>query len=454
MPTGDRRFGPRLRRLRHTRSLTQKDLAGSEYSDAYISALEAGRRRPSGEAVTYLAGRLGVEPEELLTGRPSGLPIRLDLDIKSARKLMSAGQLDEARSVLGGVIRQARRYRLVRVDAAALEALGRCAILEGQPEGGLECYERAIGLLAREPLTARVGALAGKARCLRMLGDLHHSVFVLEQALDELRREQLPDAGALLRLHASLVPSYFQLGAYGLASASAVEALRLAPHSEEPELVADMHMNVARVMLAQGKVAEAMQSLERARELFGEMELRTEIAHCGLALGYVLAREGRLDEAWTQLTRAEEIFVATGNHVDEARVKNELGRVAFARGNRTTAHTLLSTAIRLLSDQGDVAELAIAHRELGLVEAATDARAAQKHLREAIDLFRRSGADIELAITYRHLGDVLAAQGNGSEAVDAFRAGLLAIEETAYRSGRESPARGEPARRAAEPTIF
>src|ERR1051326_1108892 len=63
MPTGDRRFGPRLRRLRHTRSLRQKDLAGSEYSDAYISALEAGRRRPSGEAVTYLAGRLGVEPE-------------------------------------------------------------------------------------------------------------------------------------------------------------------------------------------------------------------------------------------------------------------------------------------------------------------------------------------------------------------------------------------------------
>ena len=63
------------------------------------------------------------------------------------------------------------------------------------------------------------------------------------------------------------------------------------------------------------------------------MELRTEIAHCSLALGYLLSREGRLEEAWVQLTRADETFVATGNRVDEARVKNELGRVAYARGN-------------------------------------------------------------------------------------------------------------------------
>src|SRR5439155_19773336 len=89
-------FGARLRRIRRSRGLTQKDLAEPVYSDAYVSILEADRRRPSREAIRHFAQKLGIDEEELLTGRPSNLHITLDIETKEARREASSGRITEA----------------------------------------------------------------------------------------------------------------------------------------------------------------------------------------------------------------------------------------------------------------------------------------------------------------------------------------------------------------------
>ena len=89
-------FGARLRRIRRSRGLTQKDLAEPVYSDAYVSTLEADRRHPSREAIRYFAQKLGVDEEELLSGRPSHLHSTLDIDTKEARRDASNGRIWEA----------------------------------------------------------------------------------------------------------------------------------------------------------------------------------------------------------------------------------------------------------------------------------------------------------------------------------------------------------------------
>ena len=75
----------------------------------------------------------------------------------------------------------------------------------------------------------------------------------------------------------------------------------------------------------------------------------------------------------------------------------------------------------------DLPELALAIRELGLVETTRDPARAEKHFRTAIELYDRMDAAVELAITYRMLGDLMGAQGNRSSA-DLYRTGLLALE--------------------------
>ena len=58
-------FGARLRETRKRLGLSQSELGGDRYSGSYISHLESGRRAASAEVIEFLAGRLGVEVEEL-----------------------------------------------------------------------------------------------------------------------------------------------------------------------------------------------------------------------------------------------------------------------------------------------------------------------------------------------------------------------------------------------------
>ncbi len=66
----------RMRKLRTARGMTQRELAEPKYSHAYVSTIEAGRRKPSREALEFFAERLAVDVEELATGKPARLEAR------------------------------------------------------------------------------------------------------------------------------------------------------------------------------------------------------------------------------------------------------------------------------------------------------------------------------------------------------------------------------------------
>jgi transcriptional regulator with XRE-family HTH domain len=60
-------FAANLRRLRHTKGLSQEDLAyEAEVNRSYMSTLERGASYPGLEIIVKLAAVLGVEPAELL----------------------------------------------------------------------------------------------------------------------------------------------------------------------------------------------------------------------------------------------------------------------------------------------------------------------------------------------------------------------------------------------------
>jgi hypothetical protein len=55
---------------------------------------------------------------------------------------------------------------------------------------------------------------------------------------------------------------------------------------------------------------------------------------------------------------------------------------------------------------------------------------AEKHLRTALDLYERAEEPLETAVTYRVLGDLLQEQGDADGGSAAYRAGILALENT------------------------
>ena len=420
-------IGTRLKRLRLAKGLTQKELASPSYAPPYVSIIESGKRQPSRKALEHFASKLGVGVEELATGRSPALVARLELRLQEARIALSAGRLEQAERDFTAIAKEARRLELTRLAAKAKEGLGLLLERRGQPEKALEHYQRAEEMLRSNPPTASADAVAGKARCFEALGDLRYAIYVLESLLHTIEEQKIQDPAALVQLHASLLDAYLEAGMYRRASESAAELDRLAPKVEDPLRLAQMHVHVAHLYLTNGSIEDAQRSLDRAEDLYRQLNLRTETGYAYLARGYVYSREENLEEARRELEEALRIFEETEDAKDLTRTLNELARVERLAGHKDRAVELLGRSISLLGD-GDAPILAWAHRELGYALGDTEPALAEKHLLTAIELFERAQETIDITLTYRALGDLILARGDERGALEAYRTGILALE--------------------------
>lgn len=422
-----RDVGTRLRALRIERGLTQEQLAAPRFSHAYVSSIEAGRRALSRAALAHFAEKLGVDPDELATGRPAGIEEQLRLKLSEARVALSRGQIDDARRTYQESADAARDLDFPTIAAGAVEGLARCLEQEGQLEKAAAEFERAESLLRGQPALAAVNARCGRARCIAQRGDRRYAAHLLEGLLDRLVDTPSPDA--LAYIHATLIPIYFRMGAWSAAKASADQALRVAPNIDDPYVLATTHVQVARVLLGKGHHKLARESLVLAEDLFRGQELDTEVGMAHLAYGVVATNEGTSKEARIELKKAHEIFKRAGRRVETARAANALARLEREAGELDTAKELLQESISLLSAESDASELAWSHRELGLCLTESEPTLAEKHLNSAIALFKLAEDTVELAVSHWHLGHLQRARGRKTDACETFEAGLRLLHE-------------------------
>jgi transcriptional regulator with XRE-family HTH domain/Flp pilus assembly protein TadD len=418
-------IGRRVQQLRRERGLTQRQLAEPAYTPAYISTLEAGRVRPSDDALRHLADRLGVAYDELATGRPARLATELRLHLTEAQRTLATGESEEAAEQYADLLAEAESYGLVDEEATALLGLGECGLDTGDLTAARLYFERAERRLADEPLPARVPALRGRAVAHYLTGELRYAVYLLESTLDELNRGGLHDPDALLLLYASAIGPYMDMGAHARAAQAAELALALAPQVADPALLARMHRSVARTLIAEGRVAEADASLAKAAELYRQLQFRTELANCHWMRGYVYAQDGELERAEVELRQALDMLTAKRAALYSSQVAVELADVLHKRDKSDEAATLLHNVLSDLSSERGALHSAAAHRLLGIIaEDARDTDAAEEHYVRALSLLERAGAAGDLADLCRMLGDLLRRTGRVEAALDAYRTGL------------------------------
>jgi tetratricopeptide (TPR) repeat protein len=419
-------LGGRVRRLRERKGLTQAQLAQPRFTGAYISQIEAGKRRPSPAAIKHLGKKLGVDQEELITGRPHDYKVTLEVSLGTATEDVFNGRFEVAQKRINEILREAGPLGLTRLQARAEEMLGIAEERQGNSEEALRHFESALELWDGEPINLQAEAVAGLARVTHRLGDVRFAVHVLETYLTRLRRQTAPDPQALMRTHSSLVGRYFGAGLPSKALEAAREALHLEPQIENPLEVATMHLNCARALLHEGRTDDAMDSLRRAEDLFMSGGRSHDAACAQMAQGIVLCDAGRLDEAHTTLVRSLEELDASDLR---ARGLNELARVERIRGNAGEAEKLLREAAPLL-EESNVQELAMNKRELGATLFAKDAEAGEKHLREAVELYLLSDNPVGVASTYKMLGQALKERGDMESAHAALVTGIEYLERT------------------------
>ncbi|WP_407841094.1 tetratricopeptide repeat protein [Streptomyces sp. DSM 116496] len=417
-------IGRRVQRMRTELGLTQRKLAEPAYTPAYVSTLEAGKVRPSEAALRYLAGRLGTSYEELATGRPAGLATELRLALTDAQQILASGAAGEAAVHYRRLLAEAEDLGLTDERVGALLGLGDCALETGELPAAIGHFEAAERLLADEPLPRRARPIRGRAVAHLLAGELRYACYLLESTIDELGASGLADPEALVLLYAAVIGPYIDMGAHARAAHAAELALALAPRVTDPALVAGMHRQVARTFLTEGRVADADASLAKAQAIYGQLQLRTDLAHCHWMRGYVHAQNGDLTSAERELRTARDMLSAGRAALYTAQVEVELADVLRRLGRYEEAAGLLS-ALLALGDSHGAVHAGGAHRLLGLMAEERGAcDSAEEHYVQALALLERSGATGDLADLCRLLGDLLRRAGRTEAALDAYRTGL------------------------------
>src|ERR687894_457932 len=89
-------LGDRLRQLRINRGMTQTDLAGERFSKEYVSQIERGKTRPTGETIDWLATRLGVDAGFLANGVSTDERGRVEGVLARAEALIESNERADA----------------------------------------------------------------------------------------------------------------------------------------------------------------------------------------------------------------------------------------------------------------------------------------------------------------------------------------------------------------------
>jgi tetratricopeptide (TPR) repeat protein len=425
-------IGQRIKALRRKRGLTQTELAAPHYSAAYVSTIEAGKRRPSQQAVQRLAEKLGVDPDELASGRSAEERSSLLRRYVEARHMLASGDsasAKEAETELARLAKDALRRGYKDIEGKAAFGHGLAAELNQDLDEALARYEQLEKALENNSPLSRVDVVVARARVLQTKGDVVLGTFLLERALAELASAGLQEPSALVRLHSSLVAAYFNLGLMEKAASAAQVAIDLSADVEDPERLANMNLNVAIMLMKQEKWKEAETHFAAAENWFGVLDYRTDLAKVHLARGLGLRDRGDIAQARSHLQKAQAIFNAAGQHVHEARAAGALAIAERLEGNLDAARFLLKRSITLAG--GDAATEGIAYRELGLCDASADRSKALKHLRKAITVLKGAGHARELAATYRELGNLLSGDPDLRDACEAYRVAADLFENAA-----------------------
>jgi tetratricopeptide (TPR) repeat protein len=394
------RLGERLRQLRVAAGMTQTDLAGDRFSKEYVSQIERGKTRPTGETIEWLAGRLGVDGGFLANGVSADERGRVDSALARASALLEARRNDEA--------------------LAEFEALRPAVTATGMPE-----------------LEAR--ALSGEATVRMRNGEVREAIKLLERARALTESAGFSDverADVLFRLGVARYKISSIQTAIGLFD----EALKVAERSELPsdQLRSNILAWRSRCYRRRRDLEAAREDVERALELAEGLNDKRTAADIYFQASIIADREGHWVLARTYAERAKAAYEELADRGNLGRLLNNLGGINFLLGHPDEAISFLKDAVRIQLEVGDDAEAAHAVNGIAQVHLRTgDVSRAEEQARYALTLLQDRVDHLdEIGNAQLVLGRALLEQDRLDEAEEAIRLGEAAYDKLSSASHR------------------
>jgi tetratricopeptide (TPR) repeat protein len=425
-------IGQRLRRLRHDRGLSQRELSSPGVSYAYISRIEAGARRPSVKALRMLAKKLGVSADYLETGSEIRDTDERELRIADAElELRLADQPGEAEKKLEALRDASVAAGDVVAASRANIALGLAAAAAGRNADAIERLEAGLELSPVSP-SGRPDVFATLGRAYAATSRPDRAVEVFERCLAEVSEDAPEDLTAQVRFTTYLSYALTDLGDLERAQGVLDTALDQADDVTDAYSRVRLYWSLARLADLQGRPAAALDYVRRAIALLDVTDDTLHLARAHLLCGSILLSQGRAEDAGRHFDLAEELFGAHPEPVDIASLYTDQARRAAHLGDGEEATRRAQAALDAVGDEypherGN-ALWALAE---GLALTGDD-DGAHESFRKATTLLEEQGHRRDYVEAYRAWGKFLRRSGREDEALEVLeRAADLAAEPVA-----------------------
>jgi len=419
----------RVARRRHELGLTQAQLAAElPGSVSYVSRIESGKRRPSGQVLERLAAALGCSLDHLLTGSWPPNPATIRLELNFAELAYRSGDIATA----------AERYESLLVEASqagaeadftaeALYGLSMAREALGDLQAAVRGFQELADMPSLPPAVSRAAVLMLLCRTYMASGDLRRGADVGEAALREMRGNGEAATERAIELVATLVLCYYERGDLVRAQILIDEAVGSAERLGSPRARASAYWNAALVCEGHGHIDRALRLTDRALAIYGELENRRALAMLRRNRAWLLLRRdapGHL-EARPLLERALAELVEVGSPGEVAEAEADLARCHLRAGDVPAAVRTAEAAVERAA-RGSIIEYAKTRAVLA------EALLVAGRMTDAIETYRTAAADLDrigaqrhaaavwraLSVALRHVGDLAGALDASERAMD------------------------------------
>jgi HTH-type transcriptional regulator, quorum sensing regulator NprR len=413
--------GARIRSLRTARGLTQAQLAEPQYTKAYISMLESGRTRASMKALEHIAGRLGVQPSDLLGGSPS--PAAPQFDLLDARRLIEEGRPHEAIPILEkleeGLTPVDQLLRL-RCLAAAFNAIG-------QAKDSFPLLERA------QKMAELLGDTEEQVRVKSVLAATYAKTYAYDDAVRLLRDcvqacddgtvtdptfhfRRLGDLAVILtnqRRPKEAMPVYER-------------AIELADQFSDRRSLGTMYAGLAKAHHLQGDVELAIRYNQRSLQVYEELSALDQVACTLDNIAVQYAEYGNRERARESLARGAQIATEIRRDTTLASIKTTEAEIS-AKTEPDEAMTLAQGALKFARQVDQVDAQVRAMVLIGELKMKTNGTAARKSFQEGRQLAEERAPHL-LRMIFDRWSHAAEAAGDGEEALRLARRALESVK--------------------------
>jgi transcriptional regulator with XRE-family HTH domain len=412
-PAAGETIGERLRRLRHERGFSQRELAAPGVSYAYISRIEAGTRQPSVKALRKLAAKLAVTADYLETGSDLDPAAARELRLSDLELAVRLGVADGAEDDLSEVLADAVA---AADDACAFRARVALAALAEERNDLDQAIRLLETVVADEPFqpAERVEVYGNLARIYAAIGRPRQAIELLERCLEATAG--IPSAEGR---YATLL-SYALTDAGEVARAEEVvrSALDHLRDTEDPYMRVRLYWSLARLAATEGRSSTALANIRKAIALLETTEDAVSLARAHVLASAMLIERGDSGRATSHLDNSERLLGVSAGAADRVEITIQRSRIARLDGDGDRAVALAREAIGLeppLADRGQ----ALAALADGLLLAG-DADAADAAYAEAVELLESESQWRVAANACRAWARMLRDGGREAQALDVL----------------------------------